>query len=243
MRKNRIAARPQLEMLDRRELLSGFPPTLTTNRLNAVARGVKDVMGTLARTDDFDAAGRRLGSLAASVPYGRRDLAPAWLASLASVDRGVPGSGLAAQDQMIRDLYQVVHAQVQDRAIRVSGAGSDAFTQLPPPVVPSEQSITLVNLTGEPIKATVYLNVIRPGQRPTIGPRVLEPLPGGNTYLFDFGTKAPAWRSISLKIDATKSTKKFVERPLVQPYGGTAFYVTTIGPYFDVSPWAPGTPS
>jgi hypothetical protein len=233
VRKPKVRVPLSVEAVECRKAPTSLVPVLTTGVLNAVAADVHRVMGALARDHNVARAGARLDALASRVPFGQRDLAPLWRADLASVNPGVPGSGLAAQARMVRDLYQDVVQEVQAGAFRVVGRGSQVFNAHAPGVgAQSVASVNLANRTGFSITVTAFLNSGNPR------PSITRTIPNNTTALFDFGTGNNAYISLNvMRTNNPQSPPPLVNYTLTRPvsgYNGATFTVSVFAGYFSI---------
>lgn len=235
VRKPKVRVPLSVEAVESRNAPSGLVPVLTMFTLNSVAADVHRVMGTLAKNHNFVQAGQRLNALSSRIPFGRRDLAPAWQSDLASVSRAVPGSGLAAQTQMVRDLYQDVLQGVQSGAFRVTGRGSEVFYSHglgSPPVASSVASVNVRNNTGFSITVTAFLNSGNPR------PSITRTIPSNTAAPFDFGTNNNAFIALNvMQTNNPQSPPPLVNYTLNRPvsgYNGATFTVSVFAGYFSI---------
>lgn len=195
MRKSRAHLRPGTESLESRQLPTSLIPTLTMERLRSVEGEVYRIMGTLAKSGDFNAAEIKLIAGSTSIPFGRQQLADAWRNDLATIDSSIPGSGLSARRQMIQDLYQHVQAGVQSGEFRVVGRGSEAFNGLRPRMPSNVVSINFTNKTTNTLSVGGYnpQGALIPGSLVTVKPnetRTMTAQPPGQTGVWT-GVKVP----------------------------------------------------
>jgi hypothetical protein len=227
--KVRVALR--VETMESRELLSGAVPVLTMNTYNAVVADVENVMGTLAKTHNFAAAGSSLAIVSTNIPFGRQQLFPAWQADLGIYSSQVVGSGLAMQAAILNDLNAYILAGVAGGAFQVTGSGSSVFNPRPPvAAAPSRASVTIINQTPYQITVTATLA----GNPVPITRMIVK----GASSLIDFNSNSN--NVISINIQRTDGlspppplTGYLLPRP-VNGYDGKAFPITVFAMRFSV---------
>ncbi|MHB1557611.1 MAG: hypothetical protein ACYC61_09040 [Isosphaeraceae bacterium] len=149
MRRGTRKLSPCMEALEAKELLSAGLPVLTMHTVEHVEGRINAIMGMLARTNDRARAGEALTTLSRTIPFGARQLAPAWRFDLRLYQPVIAGSGNAMNKQVFGDLDRYLIAGVSQRAFRVLGPGSSIYyvlspapTPTPPPKTPTPPPAT-----------------------------------------------------------------------------------------------------
>ncbi len=137
MRRGTRKISPRLEALESKELLSAGLPVLTMRTLEHIEGRINAIMGTLARTNDTARAGEALTALSRRIPFGARQLAPAWRFDLRLYQPGVEGTGNVMNKQVLGDLDRYLIAGVGGKVFRVLGPGSSIYYVLSPAPTPT----------------------------------------------------------------------------------------------------------
>jgi hypothetical protein len=219
-----------VESVEPRWLPSGAFPVLTSHTYDSVVAHVRQVVATLAETHNTGRAASSLESLAARIPFGRGQLAPAWISDLALYDPTVPGSGRAAERVLLATLKRDVGFGVAEHEFRVSGEDAALFSHkgLRAPQA-SQDSVRVANNTNLTIAVTVSLNNTGRSIPMTIRS-------GAPPALFDFGTATGNRMGISVRNANGSSPPPFstgLDMP-VGGYNGALFTVSVLGGFFTV---------
>jgi hypothetical protein len=183
----------------------------------------------LERTQDPSRAATSLESLAARIPFGRRQLAPEWVSDLALFSPGVSGSGLTTEKALLTTLRHDVALGVAKGEFRVTGKDAAALSSPRLPQV-SLDSVRVGNNTNLTLSVTVSLN--NTGRSIPMTIRA-----GAPPALFDFGTATNNSMSISVRNANGGSPPPFNTR-LDMPvggYNGKLFTVSILGGFFTVN--------
>ncbi len=224
-----------VEAMESRALLSGATPVLTMSTYNTVVAQVGNVMGTLAKTHNFSAAGTMLTNVSAERPYGRQQLAPTWVGDLGIYNTRVPGSGLVMQGQILNDLYRYVVAGVAAGRFQVVGPGSAAINHAAQESAPgstavSAASVNIVNNTGYAITVTAFLNGTTR--------QITHPIAIGGKALFDFQSSSMNFISINIsRTDGGQPPLPLHGASLGRPisgYYGTSFPISVFAGVYSV---------
>jgi hypothetical protein len=219
--------------MEPRALPSGVLPVLTMRAYNAVIADVRNVMGTLAKTHNVNAAGASLTLVSSEVPFGRQQLSPVWRRDLSIYSAQIPGSGLLMQRTILLDLNQYILAGVRGGKFAVTGPGSAAFYRpgqgVGAPAV-SEDSVTIMNSTGLSITVTATLA----GNRQPI----TRTIANGKSALFDFGSSTNNFITINVSrsdgLQPPPPLNTILSKP-VSGYNGASFTVSVFAGLFSVS--------
>jgi hypothetical protein len=218
--------------MEPRELLTGVLPVLTVREYDAVVVEVRDVVGALARSHNFNRAEAALARVAAQIPFGTQRLLPVWLSDLGIYSARIHGSGLVMEGQILKDLKQDVVTGVTDGLFTVTGPGSSAFLRsgLGAPAV-SVASVTVKNSTGLNITATAFLNGTTQQITRAIGVN--------GSALFDFGSSSNNFITLNIqRSDGLRPPPPSIGNILNRPiggYNGKLFTITVFANLFSVS--------
>jgi hypothetical protein len=206
-------------------------PALTSHTYDSIAADVRHVVARLVRTQDTSRAATALEVLAARIPFGRRQLAAAWISDLELYNPAVPGSARTTQRVLLATLKRDVAFGVAEGEFRVTGKDAAMFSAsgLRAPQ-PSLDSVRVANNTNLTLAVTVSLNntsrsipmMIRSGAAPA---------------LFDFGTDTNFFMTIFVRNANGNSPPPFqtgLNKP-VGGYNGALFTVSVLGGFFSVS--------
>ncbi|SIO35613.1 hypothetical protein SAMN05444166_4050 [Singulisphaera sp. GP187] len=230
MRKPSARTTLQVEAVESRQLLSGLTPVLTSRTYETVAADVATVVARLAKTHNTAQAENSLTRLSTRIPFGRTELASAWISDLASFNSAVPGSGRATVRLLLADLNRDVAAGVATGAIRVTGKHAAAF---PGPGVVAPQSsldsVRVANNTSLTLTVTVNLN--------NTGQSIVKTIPKNTApVLFDFGAATGNFMTINIRNANGTSPPPYttgLNRP-ISGYRGALFSVSVFAGYFSV---------
>jgi hypothetical protein len=237
MRKPSGRVAPGVEVMESRALPSGALPVLTMHTYNDVVADVRNVMGTLAKTHNFNGAAVSLAGVSSNIPYGRQQLFPTWLGDLGIYSPLVPGSGLLMQRKILLDLNQDILNGVSHGLFLVTGPGAAAFyrpTQGGPglgaPAV-SLDSVTIANNTGLTITVSAFL---AGNPQP-----ITRQIANNGSALFDFGSSTNNFITINIqRSDGSQppppSLNNILNRP-IGGYNGKSFTVSVFAGLFSVS--------
>jgi hypothetical protein len=220
----------QVEAVEARRLPSSATPVLTSHTLDTVVASVEQVVARLVRTHDAARAANRLTSLAASIPFGRRQLAPAWVSALVVYNPAVPGSGRPMVRLLLADLKQDLAFGIASGELRVTGKDAAILTRagLGAPLV-SLDSVRVANNTSLTLGVTVTLN--------NTGRSIPMTISSSAVALFDFGTATGNFMAISVRNANGTSPPPFstgLNKPFMG-YNGALFTVSVFGGFFSVS--------
>ena len=216
----------RVEAVEPRWLPSCTIPVLTSHTYDTVVADVEQVVAKLVRTHDAARAANGLRNVSAKIPFGRRQLAPAWMSDLALYSSAVPGSGLATEQLLLATLKRDVASAVAAGELRVTGRHAAALSRAP---LASLDSVRVANNTTLTLAVTVSLNNTGRSIPMTI-PRNAVPA------LFDFGTATGNFMTISVRNANGANPPPFstgLNRP-ISGYNGTLFSVSILGGYFSV---------
>jgi hypothetical protein len=231
MRKSIAQTTLKVEQVEARCLPSAVLPVLTSHTFETVTAGVEHVVAGLVRTQDTSRAVSRLESLAARIPYGRRQLAAEWVSDVALFDPTIPGSARTTEQVLLKTLRHDVAYGVAEGEFRVTGkdAASLSSPGLKAPQV-SQDSVRVANNTNLTLAVTVSLNNTGRSIPMTIRS-------GAPPALFDFGTATNNFMTISVRNANGSSPPPFntgLNKPITG-YNGTLFTVSILGGFFTVS--------
>jgi hypothetical protein len=221
----------EVEQVEARRLLSSVLPVLTSHTFDSVTAGLVRVVSQLVRTDDSARAASSLESLAARIPFGRRQLAAAWVSDLALFDPSVPGSGRTTAQALLRTLRHDVAYGIAEGEFRVTGKDAAAVSSpgLKAPQV-SLDSVRIANSSNLTLAITVSLN--------NTGRSIPMTIPSGAPpALFDFGTATNNLMTINVRNANGSNPPPFQTRlnQRVGGYNGALFTVSILGGFFTVS--------
>jgi hypothetical protein len=236
---------PVVDVMEARVVPSAATPLISRHALQEVARDVRAIMGTLARTGDTARASARLTGLSSRVPSGPEELAPAWRIDLGLYDPHRAASVTLAERRILGDLHRYVRGGGVASNPPASGSGSTTPTSPGqgtggtggPVSSPSLDSVRIQNDSGLALTVTVHLYVSQVQQ-----PFITETIPaqGNPTVLFDFGTATDAFMTIEIRrADGGQSPPPFTGVSFDQPMGGydrELFTISVFGGYFNISP-------
>jgi hypothetical protein len=124
-----------VERIEPKQLLSSSvigglarTPVLTMGTYSSTLAGVKNALGTVAKTQKFSGLAASLARLSARLPYGRQQLLPVWKNDLNIFDANIRGSALAMQQKLLSDTKAFVQNGATKGLFRVSGR----VTKAPP---------------------------------------------------------------------------------------------------------------
>jgi hypothetical protein len=231
MGRSTTARRLQIEPVEARRLPSAVIPVLTSHTVDFITAGVEHVAARLVRTHDTRGAASSLESLAARIPFGRRQLAAAWVSDLALFDPSVPGSGRTTAQVLLRTLRHDVAYGIAEGEFRVTGKDATALSSpgLKAPQV-SLDSVRIANSTNLTLAITVSLN--------NTGRSIPMTIPSGAPpALFDFGTATNNLMTINVRNANGTNPQPFQTRldQRIGGYNGALFTVSTLGGFFTVS--------
>jgi hypothetical protein len=204
---------------------------LTSHTLESVVAGVGRVVSRLIRTHDLARTAASLESLAARIPFGRRQLAAAWVSDLALFNPAVPGSGRTTERVLLATLKRDAAFGVAEGEFRVTGKDAALFSATGPraPQV-SLASVRVANNTNLTLAVTVSLN--------NTGRSIPMTIPTNSApALFDFGTATNNFMTIFVRNANGTSPPPFstgLNKP-IGGYNGTLFTVSVLGGFFSVS--------
>ena len=97
-----------MERLEPKQLLSSSvigglaqTPVLTMVRYSSTLAGVKNALGTVAKTQEFSRLDASLATLSARLPFGRQQVLPVWNNDLNIFHPNIRGSGLAMKRKLL----------------------------------------------------------------------------------------------------------------------------------------------
>lgn len=251
--KRRVA--PVVDAMEPRTLLSTGATLLSSHALRGVVHRVHVIVANLVRSGDTDRASAALANLAARIPSGTEQLAPAWRADLARYQPANPGSGMATQRRLLRGLNHFVRGHASGGGVGPPAPGPRSTGQPPSSagtgastasgtagnsgsVTPAAHldSVTIANTTGLNLLVTVYLRVPQVQQ-----PWITTTIPAGSPIVaFDFGSATGSFMTMTVSMaDGSQSPPPLANVALDQPiagYRGTLFTISLFGPYFNVTP-------
>jgi hypothetical protein len=220
----------QVEAVEPRWLPSGTIPVLTLHSYDIVVADIEQVVAKLVTTHDAARAANGLRNVSAKIPFGRRQLAPAWMSDLALYSPAVPGSGRATENVLHGTLKRDVAFGLAEGELRVTGIDAAVLSRsgLRAPLV-SLDSVRVANKTTLTLAITVTLN--------NTGRFIPMTIPSNAVpALFDFGTATGNLMTISVR-NANGATPPPFTTGLNQPnsgYYGTLFSVSVLGGFFSV---------
>jgi hypothetical protein len=185
--KNRAVLR--VEAVEPRRLPSGLPPALPAHTFQSVVAAVERVGADLARTHNVARAAVSLARISREIPFGLRQLDPAWEAELTRYNPAVPGSALTTTADLLTDLNRDVGTEVAAGEFRLTGPGARALANALG-IQASRDSVIISNATGFSLTVSAVLGGSRTSGPVTIG--------NGGTHRFDFGSNTNNFIAINV---------------------------------------------
>ncbi len=224
MSHRKICFVPQAEPLEPRLTLSTVMPTLTTPAYRAALADVRSVLGSLAKTGNYERAESDLTQAAARIPYGKSRLLPVWQAKLSAISPGAPGSGLRAQRQMLLALNAHLHRGLKASILSVRGPTAAGLSR--PRLDSLDRGLLFVNETARAIEVTLT---------DVSSTRILfaSSIPGNSSLYFD--DNPPSSRDSLLpplqafEVSATIANGPRVRLLLAAPFGKTVLFLERPG--------------
>src|SRR5262249_49088040 len=158
----------RVEAVEPRRLPSGLPPALPAHTFQSVVAAVERVAADLARTHNVARAAVSLARISREIPFGFRQLDPAWEADLAKYTPAVRGSAPPARATRHTHLTRDVGPGAPAGESRLTGPGARALASALG-VQASRDSVTIANTTGFSITVSAVLGGSRTSGPVTIG--------------------------------------------------------------------------
>jgi hypothetical protein len=227
--KSKIAL--HVEEVEARQLPSGVTPVLTTHTLAAVVAGVERVATNLARTDNVAQAAASLERLSSKLPFGLRQLDPAWTLALAGFNAQVPGSAVAIEHQLLTDLKRDLATGIATGEFRLTGPGAATISRSLGAPLASLDSVTIANKAGLNITVTAALK--------TTARTLTRTIASGSSLLIDFTTSTGNFISINVaradgRTPPPPLSNLVLNRP-ISGYNGKSFTVSVFAGFFSVT--------
>jgi hypothetical protein len=230
MRNPKNRAMLTVEAAEPRCLPSGLTPALPARTFRDVVAAIERIGANLERTHDVARAVVSLARVSREIPFGLRQLEPAWAAELAKYNPAVPRSALTATADLLTDLDRDIGIGVATGEFRLTGPGASVLVNsLATPA--SRDSVTVLNTTGFSITASAVLGGSRTSGPVTIG--------SGGQHRFDFGSGTNNFIAINVsRAGAGPAPPSLVNYGLARPtsgYFGKTFAVGVFNGVYTVS--------
>lgn len=128
MPRTKMNVSPSVDVMEPRVLLSTATPLISKHALSGVAREVRTIMNTLAKTEDTVQASAQLTRLSSRIPTGPQGLAPSWQSDIGLYRPHSARSISTTERRILGDLYSYVEDGIEGGNAPVSGSGSSTST-------------------------------------------------------------------------------------------------------------------